>query len=64
MTDERLTGAGRALDEYAEIEREPAALAAAHHAFHAALLDDVTGAGRPPGPRAALARRPTATCTC
>src|SRR6187431_2140423 len=44
MTDERLDQAQVALDEYAEIEREPSALAAAHHAFHAAILDDVTGA--------------------
>ena len=43
MTEERLAGAKQALDEYAEIEREPASLAAAHHAFHAAMLDDVTG---------------------
>jgi DNA-binding FadR family transcriptional regulator len=44
MTPERLEQAQVALDEYAEIEREPSALAAAHHAFHAAILDDVTGA--------------------
>jgi len=44
MTDERLALAQDALDEYAEIEREPAALAAAHHAFHAALIDDAAGA--------------------
>jgi DNA-binding GntR family transcriptional regulator len=44
MTEERLAQAQVALDEYAEIEREPSALAAAHHAFHSALLDDVTGA--------------------
>ncbi|KQW53708.1 hypothetical protein ASC77_05445 [Nocardioides sp. Root1257] len=43
MTPERLEQAQVALDEYAEIEREPSALAAAHHAFHAAILDDVTG---------------------
>lgn len=43
MTEERLEAAQVALDEYAEIEREPAALAAAHHAFHAAILDGVSG---------------------
>lgn len=43
MTDERLELAQVALDEYAEIEREPVALAAAHHAFHAAILDGVSG---------------------
>jgi len=40
---DRIEAAQVALDEYAEIEREPATLAAAHHAFHAAILDDVTG---------------------
>lgn len=44
MDEERLKLAQEALDEYAEIEREPAALAAAHHAFHAAILDGATGA--------------------
>ncbi len=44
MTPERLTDAERALDDYVGIEREPAALAAAHHAFHASLLADVMGA--------------------
>ncbi len=44
MTDERLALAQDALDEYAEIEREPAALAAAHHAFHAAILAGAAGA--------------------
>ncbi|MBB3043612.1 GntR family transcriptional regulator [Nocardioides soli] len=43
MSEERLARAQVALDEYAEIEREPASLAAAHHAFHAAILDEVTG---------------------
>lgn len=43
MSEERLGRAQVALDEYAEIEREPASLAAAHHAFHAAILDEVTG---------------------
>lgn len=43
MSEERLEAAQVALDEYAGIEREPASLAAAHHAFHAAILDDVTG---------------------
>jgi DNA-binding GntR family transcriptional regulator len=43
MSEERLELAQVALDEYAGIEREPAALAAAHHAFHAAILDEVTG---------------------
>ena len=43
MTPERLELAQVALDEYADVEREPASLAAAHHAFHAAILDDVTG---------------------
>ena len=44
MDDERLAQAQVALDEYAEIEQEPSALAAAHHGFHAAFLGDVTGA--------------------
>ena len=44
MSEERLAQAQTALDQYVEIEREPAALAAAHHAFHAAILADVTGA--------------------
>jgi DNA-binding GntR family transcriptional regulator len=43
MNDERLELAQVALDEYADVEREPAALAAAHHAFHAAILDGVSG---------------------
>jgi DNA-binding GntR family transcriptional regulator len=43
MTDERLALAQEALDEYAEIEQEPATLAAAHHAFHAAILGGATG---------------------
>lgn len=43
MTEERIEQAQIALDEYADVEREPAALAAAHHAFHSAMLDDVTG---------------------
>ncbi len=44
MTEEHLEQAQVALDEYAGIEREPSALAAAHHAFHAAMLTGVTGA--------------------
>ncbi len=44
MTAERLAEAEEALTEYVGIEREPAALAAAHHAFHASLLGDVMGA--------------------
>ncbi|WP_081795398.1 GntR family transcriptional regulator [Nocardioides sp. URHA0020] len=44
MTPERLELAEAALDEYADIAHEPSAVSAAHHAFHAALLDDVTGA--------------------
>lgn len=44
MSDERLQQTQIALDEYAVAEREPAALAAAQHAFHAAMLDGVTGA--------------------
>ncbi|MFC6151078.1 MULTISPECIES: GntR family transcriptional regulator [Mumia] len=44
MTDERLAEAEEALEEYVAIEREPAALAAAHHHFHATLLADVMGA--------------------
>lgn len=43
MTDDVLEQTGRALDAYAHSEREPSALAAAHHAFHAALLADVMG---------------------
>lgn len=43
MTEERLEMAQVALDECAEIERDPAALAAAHHAFHAAILDGASG---------------------
>lgn len=44
MTDERLALAQEALDEHAEIDGEPAALAAAHHAFHRAFIDDAAGA--------------------
>lgn len=43
LTEETLADTKQALEEYAEIEREPAALAAAHHAFHAAMLGDVAG---------------------
>ncbi|MBW9205580.1 GntR family transcriptional regulator [Mumia sp. zg.B53] len=43
MTEERLADAEQALEEYAAIEREPATLAAAHHAFHETLLLDVMG---------------------
>ncbi len=43
MTEERLADAERALAEYVEIVREPAALAAKHHAFHTAMLEDVLG---------------------
>ncbi len=43
MTPERLADAEEALAEYIEIEREPAALAAKHHAFHEAMLLDVIG---------------------
>lgn len=43
ISDESLAEATRALEEYARIEREPAALARAHHAFHAAMLADVVG---------------------
>lgn len=41
LTPDSLAETERALEEYAAIEREPASLAAAHHAFHAALLGDV-----------------------
>ena len=41
MSEETLTKTKQALEEYAEIEREPATLANAHHAFHAAMLADV-----------------------
>ncbi|WP_235735449.1 GntR family transcriptional regulator [Nocardioides alcanivorans] len=43
MTEERLADAREALAEYIEIEREPAALAAKHHAFHEAMLLDEIG---------------------
>lgn len=43
ISAESLAAAHRALEEYARIEREPAALARAHHAFHAAMLADVMG---------------------
>lgn len=43
LSEETLADTKQALEEYAEIEREPAALAAAHHAFHAAMLADVAG---------------------
>lgn len=38
-----LERAEAAMNEYATIEREASRLAAAHHAFHAAFLDDVLG---------------------
>lgn len=44
MTDERIADAEEALEEYIAIDREPAALAAAHHHFHAILLEGVMGA--------------------
>ncbi|MCD4524401.1 GntR family transcriptional regulator [Nocardioides sp. cx-173] len=44
MTDERIAEAEDALEDYVAIEREPAALTAAHHHFHAVLLEDVMGA--------------------
>lgn len=44
MDDERLEQAEEALKDCADVERDPAALAAAHHAFHTALLDGVMGA--------------------
>lgn len=44
MTDERIAEAEDAMEDYIAIEREPAALAAAHHHFHATLLGDVMGA--------------------
>lgn len=44
MTDERIAEAEEAMEDYIAIEREPAALAAAHHHFHATLLADVMGA--------------------
>jgi DNA-binding GntR family transcriptional regulator len=43
MSAERLAHAEEALAEYVGIEREPAALAAKHHAFHEAMLLDVIG---------------------
>jgi len=43
MNDDVLDETERALVAYARIEREPAALAAAHHAFHAAMLSEVMG---------------------
>lgn len=43
MTPERLAEAEEALAEYVEVEREPAALAAKHHAFHEAMLLDEIG---------------------
>ncbi|MGB0100766.1 MAG: GntR family transcriptional regulator [Nocardioides sp.] len=43
MDDDRLALAQEALDEYSHVEREPATLAAAHHAFHSAILDGVSG---------------------
>ncbi len=43
MTEDQLARAEIALDEYVNIEREPAALAEAHHAFHATLLEGAVG---------------------
>ncbi|TIC88035.1 GntR family transcriptional regulator [Nocardioides sp. GY 10113] len=43
ITEERLADAEEALAEYVGIEREPAALAAKHHAFHEAMLLDEIG---------------------
>ncbi|WP_372734693.1 GntR family transcriptional regulator [Nocardioides sp.] len=43
LSEESLAETKAALEEYAQIEREPARLAAAHHAFHGALLADVAG---------------------
>lgn len=43
MTAERLAHAEEALTEYVGIEREPAALAAKHHAFHESMLLDEIG---------------------
>lgn len=43
MTEEQLSRAEEALAEYVGIVREPAALAAKHHAFHEAMLDHVLG---------------------
>jgi DNA-binding GntR family transcriptional regulator len=44
MDDERLARAEEALEDYTNADREPAALAEAHHAFHTAILDGVMGA--------------------
>ncbi|WP_181309715.1 GntR family transcriptional regulator [Nocardioides campestrisoli] len=43
FSDERLAEAEEALAEYIGIEREPASLAAKHHAFHEAVLHDAIG---------------------
>lgn len=43
ITSERLAAAEEALAEYVGVEREPAALAAKHHAFHEAMLLDEMG---------------------
>lgn len=43
MSAETLADTEEALAEYSVIEREPAVLAAAHHAFHGAMLADVAG---------------------
>ena len=43
ITPETVAASSAALGEYAEIEREPSALAHTHHAFHTALLSDVAG---------------------
>jgi DNA-binding GntR family transcriptional regulator len=44
LTADQLERAEIALDEYINIEREPAGLADAHHAFHSVLLEGVVGA--------------------
>lgn len=44
MSDDRVAEAERALEDYIAIGSEPAALAAAHHHFHAVFLEDVMGA--------------------
>lgn len=43
ITDASLTVAAAALDDCVRTDVEPAALAGAHHAFHAAMLADVMG---------------------
>jgi DNA-binding GntR family transcriptional regulator len=43
ITEERLAAAERALAEDISIEAEPSAIAAKHHAFHKAMLQDAIG---------------------